>query len=385
MPTAGDGTFSFTIGTKDLARGLRPSKSSPRNEKFLVKSAGAIGLDNVLQSLKDLNIDRLDFTGITTLTFPYPQLFQLSCTMLVCTIDNIYELVGTTWTNVISLLAPQAGDPWTVVEFYNYIYMSNGVVSIVKHPEDLTWKLVTDLPTFSGICNYNGQVMICAPDSTIITTPTPTIGPWAFWKMEEDTSENRLDSSGNNHTLVLTDEGSGQTVPRITGYLNYAAQFYGYAYLKCTTGLTVPWVDVPFRVTFYEQMVWGTATSGEIRLYITSQRAAGEPPDPGLTIILSLPWDEDSYADTITVEVLLNNYNLHVTFTIPTDFNWHYFNVYSTRGTNLTIEVDDVVMYQNDSCVLGLILSETFTIVGHGSLVDPADISVGVDEVYIWA
>jgi|WetSurMetagenome_2_1015567.scaffolds.fasta_scaffold01234_9 hypothetical protein len=207
---------------------------------------------------------------------------------------------------------------------------------------------------------------------------------WAHWAMEEATSMDRLDSSGNGHTLVLTDEGPGQTVPRIPGYLNYAAQFYGSAYLNCTTGLTVPWVDVPFRVTFYEQMVWGTAATGGLSLYISSQKASGEPPDPGLTIILTLLWDGDSYADTITVDVYLNNYNLYATFTIPTDFNWHYFDVYSTTGTNLIIEVDSAVMYQNNSCVLGLILSETFTITGHGLMTDPADNAVGVDEVYIW-
>lgn len=57
---------SFTIESSDLAKGLRPSKRTPRNAKYLVKSAGAVGRDGVLQALDELT--RID-TDIYALGF----------------------------------------------------------------------------------------------------------------------------------------------------------------------------------------------------------------------------------------------------------------------------------------------------------------------------
>lgn len=46
--------FSFTIESKHLSRGLRPSKRMPRNSRFLVENAGAVGRDGVLQTIDEL-------------------------------------------------------------------------------------------------------------------------------------------------------------------------------------------------------------------------------------------------------------------------------------------------------------------------------------------
>ena len=51
-------SFSFTIKHSELSKGLRPSKRMPRNSKFLVECAGAVGRDGVLQVLDELS--RLD-------------------------------------------------------------------------------------------------------------------------------------------------------------------------------------------------------------------------------------------------------------------------------------------------------------------------------------
>ena len=85
MPVLPTGTFTFDIPTGDLARGLRPTRSNPRNVKFLTECNGAVGIDNVLQVLKDMNLDHLIDVSALTFAFPYPQLFVFTDMMLVCT------------------------------------------------------------------------------------------------------------------------------------------------------------------------------------------------------------------------------------------------------------------------------------------------------------
>ncbi|HUS89590.1 MAG TPA: hypothetical protein VMW91_09535, partial [Desulfosporosinus sp.] len=46
--------FTINIESKHLVRGLRPSKRMPRNSKYLVECAGAVGRDGVLQALDEL-------------------------------------------------------------------------------------------------------------------------------------------------------------------------------------------------------------------------------------------------------------------------------------------------------------------------------------------
>lgn len=58
--------FSFTIESNHLSKGLRPSKRMPRNSRFLVECAGAVGRDGVLQTIDeldqiDVNVYMLDF------------------------------------------------------------------------------------------------------------------------------------------------------------------------------------------------------------------------------------------------------------------------------------------------------------------------------------
>jgi len=164
MPTLQDGTFSFTIGSEDLARGLRPSKRSPRNTKFLTKCAGAVGLDNVLQALADITGDRIDTSALAGVAHPYPQLFVFTNVIMVCLSTRIYEYDGTSLTLRLDIGAPNAGISWSAVDFFDYIYMSNGKVVVVRSSESKAWTVTTSLPLASGICNLNGQVLIGAPD-----------------------------------------------------------------------------------------------------------------------------------------------------------------------------------------------------------------------------
>jgi hypothetical protein len=153
-----DGGFTFEINSEDLSRGLRPSEYSPRNEKFLTKCTGAIGYKKSLQTVEDITDLQID-TSIITDDFPYPQIFVFVRHIIVCGKTDIYELIG---ANLIHKLNVVACIRWSAIDFHDYIYMTNGVVSVVRSPADGIYSLST-LPTGSTICNFNGQVMVGAP------------------------------------------------------------------------------------------------------------------------------------------------------------------------------------------------------------------------------
>ena len=79
--------FSVTIDTSKLSKGLRPSKRMPRNSGFLVECKGAVGRDNVLQTLDELT--RID-TSVITDAYPYPQIFVFTNLIIVCSQTKIY-------------------------------------------------------------------------------------------------------------------------------------------------------------------------------------------------------------------------------------------------------------------------------------------------------
>ena len=159
MEITRDGGFTFEVSSGDLARGLRPSRYSPRNEKFLVEAAGAVGYDDVLQTIQNLN-DLLVDTDIIADGFPYPQIFVFTNCIIVCGSTKIYELVAGA---LELMLTVDVGITWSAVDFYDYVYMSNGQVAVERSATDGTYS-VSDLPIASAIVNFNGQVMIGAPD-----------------------------------------------------------------------------------------------------------------------------------------------------------------------------------------------------------------------------
>jgi hypothetical protein len=155
------GNFSLTIDSKKLVRGLRPSKRTPRNEGFLVEASGAVGRDGALQVLDALT--RMDTSTITD-TFPYPQLFVFTNLIIVCSQKVIYEWVA--GALVTKYTAALAGGTWSAVDFYDYVYLSNGDIAVVRDAESKVYALTAALPSATAICNFNGQVLIGAPGLT---------------------------------------------------------------------------------------------------------------------------------------------------------------------------------------------------------------------------
>jgi hypothetical protein len=157
MTVSGDATFSITIGFEELARGPRPSKRVPRNSKFLVECVGGVGRDSSLQVIDDVSGDRINQASI----FPFPQLFVFTNLILICTDTKIYELVNGTPTLRLTV---SPGTIWSAVDFFDYIYMSNGKVAVIRSATSKLWSVSATLPLAGSIVDYNGQVMISSPD-----------------------------------------------------------------------------------------------------------------------------------------------------------------------------------------------------------------------------
>ena len=155
------GEFTFTISSEQLVRGLRPSKRMPRDSKYLVKSKGAMGRDGVLTAIDELT--RMATDTIVS-AFPFPQLFVFTNLIIVCSDTTIYEWVS---GELVSKLVVTVGSTWTAVDFYNYVYMSNGKVAVVRNSDTRVYSETTELPVCNSILNYNGQVIIGSPDTTI--------------------------------------------------------------------------------------------------------------------------------------------------------------------------------------------------------------------------
>lgn len=139
--------------SEQLQRGLRPLAEVPRNSNFLIQCAGGIGYHGSLQGIKSLTA--LVTTAIAD-GHPYPQIFLLSNLVLICGKTKIYE-----WVNnaLVEKITVTAGNPWVVVEFYDQLYMSNGVVAVERRASDKVYAVRNDLPVAEALFNFGGQVI----------------------------------------------------------------------------------------------------------------------------------------------------------------------------------------------------------------------------------
>jgi len=151
--------LKFTIKAPKLARGLRPSKRMPRDSRLLVTCAGAVGRDGVLQALDQ-------FTRLATGSddsFPYPQIFVFTNAILICTSTKVYEWVSSA---LVLKITVASGSTWVALDFVNYLYLSNGTVAVVRDALTKAYSESSTLPTAMAALNFNGQVLLGAPDAS---------------------------------------------------------------------------------------------------------------------------------------------------------------------------------------------------------------------------
>lgn len=181
MDVARNGRFSHKIKGADLSKGLRRSKRNPRNTGFSIVCNGAVGKDGILQTIEE--VTRMATSTITD-TFPFPQLFVFTNLIIVCGLKKVYE-----WTGSLSLKhTASPGGLWSAVDFYDYIYLSNGVEAVVRSASTGAYSISSSLYKASAMCNYNGQVILGAPD---------TVGEGASLNMVADVGEIELTAHGD--------------------------------------------------------------------------------------------------------------------------------------------------------------------------------------------
>lgn len=157
MKVSGEGHFTLSLDSDVLSKALRPNQYTPRNSKYLIECRGAVGLDGVLRMLDALEDSKID-TDVIADGFPYPQIFIFPTITIVCGQTKIYE-----WTGLsiqLKLTVSQAGNRWSAIHFFDYVYMSNGAVAVVRNAEDGIFEETSEQPVATAIENYNGQVLI---------------------------------------------------------------------------------------------------------------------------------------------------------------------------------------------------------------------------------
>lgn len=155
-----NGYFSFNYSSDDLRLGLRKQSEVPRNNKYLTKCDGAVGYNKVLKTLTVLSIhSEIDGHADVVLDdFPFPQLFILDKLILLCNKQSILEYDGTTFNEKISALS--AGYKWNVVSSFDFVYLSNGVVSVLRDPFTRVYSLSSTAPVSQAALNFNGQIIL---------------------------------------------------------------------------------------------------------------------------------------------------------------------------------------------------------------------------------
>lgn len=157
MEVLRDGSFVYNLKAEELARGLRSSKRNPRNAKFLVECVGAVGYDKVLQVIDDLQNNRID-TSVIVDNFPYPQIFVFTEMIIVCGSVDIYEYSSGSLTKKLGPVT--VGQLWSAVDYHRFVYMSNGVVTVLRDSETGIYALSSAQPVARAICDFNGQTVI---------------------------------------------------------------------------------------------------------------------------------------------------------------------------------------------------------------------------------
>jgi hypothetical protein len=154
--------YSLTYD-EGLGRGLRNSRHSARNLKWLVECVGAVPRDGVLQALEELPTP----ISVTGEVWPYPQVFHLMLRTLVCASTAIYEYEGGSLTLMLGGISE--GATWSVADFGEYIVLSNGQVIVERDPQSGAYAIQTSgaIPVGICVCNLNGQLIVGAPDVSV--------------------------------------------------------------------------------------------------------------------------------------------------------------------------------------------------------------------------
>lgn len=156
MKTLNNGYFSDRWEAGELAGGLRVTDKVPRGTKTLAVCEGAVGIDGQLNTIPVPTISALYASSLVVKDdFPFPQIFTLEKFIIVCNRTSILELTG---AGLVSKATTVEGELWSIASSHDFLYLSNGVVSLVRNPQTGEYEN-TDAPVCSAILNFNGQII----------------------------------------------------------------------------------------------------------------------------------------------------------------------------------------------------------------------------------
>ncbi len=164
MEVLKSGHFSHNFLSKELAIGLRKFANTTRNGPGMITCFGMVGKNKVLETIETL--DKFNSWALIDDGFPYPQVFVSPNFVVVAGETTLYEIDG---TGLIEKIIVSAGSTWSGAIFHDYAYFSNGVTTVIRDAEAKTYSEDSNLPTAMAICNFNGQVMLGAPDAGYYT------------------------------------------------------------------------------------------------------------------------------------------------------------------------------------------------------------------------
>lgn len=159
MKVLPNGHFAVNLDSETLLKGLRTHSNQPRNKPGLETLKGVMGKDGTLQRIFASDFTRITGANIDTGNHPFPQIYRLNKHFIICNVASIVEYDGNTWNTKISGLTPSAY-PWYVASSYDWIYLTNGTVAVIRNPETNTYALSTSAPVGLGVCNFNGQIIV---------------------------------------------------------------------------------------------------------------------------------------------------------------------------------------------------------------------------------
>lgn len=154
-----NGYFSVTYTSEELSKGLRPTGVMPRNNTYLTKCNGAVGFEGVLKTLSTLSLSTVfNINEIIQDDFPFPQLFITDHHVIVCNRTSILEYNGSAMEEVLTGIT--TGGMWSLASSFDFVYLSNGVVAVIRNPENGEYAVDSDAPIASAIGNFNGQILV---------------------------------------------------------------------------------------------------------------------------------------------------------------------------------------------------------------------------------
>ena len=156
MKVLNNGYFSDSWDGEVLAKGLRSTAKTLRGVKTLSRCDGLVGQDGLLATIPEITLSTLYSSSLVIKDdFPFPQIFTLEKFIIVCNRTSILELTG---AGLVSKATTVEGELWSIASSHDFLYLSNGVVSLVRNPQTGEYEN-TDAPVCSAILNFNGQII----------------------------------------------------------------------------------------------------------------------------------------------------------------------------------------------------------------------------------